>query len=121
MNEQVYSDIPPAPPAIEPPMAQAKESRNESELVESSPQLHSRLFHITSQLESMQAELDQLVDLARSSGSRVDALTRHLTNMDGERPAEERLAELLTRMETHQAQLDEMLDTTKKLSRTQFK
>ena len=118
MNEQGHSDL---FPAEGPPLEQAKDGGNNSESTETSPQLHSRLFHIMTQLESMQAELDQLIDMAKSSGIRVDALTRHLTNPDVDRPVEEHLAELLARMETHQDQLDEMLTTTKKLARTQFK
>ncbi len=83
--------------------------------------LAGHLVHLATRLQHIETLLDQLLTEAQASGSQVDALTRHLTDLDARRALEERLAELTTRLEASQDRLDELAQTVAKAGRIQFK
>ncbi len=83
--------------------------------------LAGHLVHLATRLQRIETLLDHLLTEAQASGSQVDALTRHLTDLDARRALEERLAELTARLEASQDRLDELGQTVAKAGRIQFK
>lgn len=83
--------------------------------------LAGHLVHLATRLQHIEALLGQLLTEAQASGSQVDALTRHFTDLDARRDLEERLAELAARLEASQERLDELAQTVAKAGRIQFK
>jgi len=83
--------------------------------------LAGHLVHLATRLQQIEALLARLLTEAQASGSQVDALMRHLTDLDARRALEERLAELTTRLEESQERLDELAQTVAKSGRIQFK
>ena len=83
---------------------------------------------LTSQIDRLQASVDDVLSASQASESKVQALLDHLTDPDRGQALEERLANLLAGQEVGQEQwqalagsLNELGQTVAKLSRTQFK
>jgi molecular chaperone GrpE (heat shock protein) len=114
------------------------------------PQIQHRLHHLTTQLDQMQARLDQLTSGAQDNNIQLDALLQTMLTPHAVQTVDERLAELTVQLDsTHEqiAQMREALstvatqeqvssleralagrdlladvaDSVKKLGRTQFK
>lgn len=72
------------------------------------PQLQQRLLYLTTQLDHMQAQLDDVLNESQTGASQIAVLTQNLTNPQAAQILHERLAELATQIESSAAQLDRL-------------
>ena len=97
-------------------------------LLASQPLSQGYWVRITSQMDHLQASLDEVLAITAAGSSQVEALLRHLTDPARSQAFDERLAGLLAGHEAGQEQwqalsngLNDLAQTVAKLSRTQFK
>ena len=97
-------------------------------LLASQPLSQGYWVRLTSQMDRLQASLDEVLAITEAGSSQVEALLRHLTDPARSQAFDERLAGLLAGQEAGQEQwqalsngLNDLAQTVAKLSRTQFK